>query len=100
MDYARLFCTLARLSDRARAGAMSYATHPSTPLLDIQRLVVANPGALEADLAATVELGLDGLGNSTVQVTVMSQFETSVTYPGIPDTVTLSRKVVMMVGSL
>ena len=97
IDYARLFHSLAQLSDRARAGAMTYATHPSMPLDNVRLSVIANPGTLGASLAATVIQGLDGLGNPTIQVTASSQFQTVVDYPGIPHTVALSRKVVMMV---
>jgi Flp pilus assembly protein TadG len=97
-DYARLFHTLSQLSDRARAGAISYATHPTTPLLDIQLSVIADPGTLGASLAASVNLGVNGLGHSTVQVTATSEFKTLVNYPGIPHSIALSRRVVMMVS--
>jgi Flp pilus assembly protein TadG len=96
VDYSRVFCSLATISDCARAGAVYYALKPSASASRVQQAALSGATNLSPQPTVAVTKGTDSAGNSYVQVTVTYQFSTLSSFPGIPPLTTLSRKVVMM----
>lgn len=100
IDYSRVFFTLSILSDCARDGALYFANNPSAPAASIQAAALADADDLKNPAPTVSQSGptTDSNGYTTVQVTVSYTFKTLFSYPGVPTSTTLSRKVVMMVS--
>ena len=99
LDYARLFSTLSILSDCARDGALYFANHTTDTTANISQAALADASNLVSP-APTVALQgptTDAAGYTYVTVTVSYAFTTVVTYPGVPQATTLSRRVIMPV---
>jgi Flp pilus assembly protein TadG len=100
IDYSRLFYAWATLADVARDGALyasdsSFAT--STTYATAQQAALADASNLSPAPTITSTSGVDAGGNSYVQVTATYQFQTIANYPGIPNSVSLSRSLRMVV---
>jgi Flp pilus assembly protein TadG len=96
IDYSRIFYTLATLSDCARSGAYYYATTSSATTSTVQQVTLKDAGNLSPTPTVSSSSSTDSGGNVTVQVTVTATFTTIASYPGIPTSTTLSRKVTMI----
>ncbi len=100
IDYSRLFFAWATLADVARDGALyasdsSFAT--STTFANTQAAALADASNLSPAPTIVSTSGVDAGGNSYVQVTATYQFQTIANYPGIPNSVSLSRSLRMVV---
>ncbi|WZP00659.1 TadE/TadG family type IV pilus assembly protein [Isosphaeraceae bacterium EP7] len=95
-DYSRVFYALTTLSDCARAGAVYYAMTPSAAVSSVQHAALAGATDLIPQPTVDVASGTNVAGNAYVQVTVTYHFSSLSSFPGIPTSTTLSRKVVMM----
>ena len=100
IDYSRLFffwttiapCALNGayyLSDSNMAASSGYSSYQQAALADASNLSPAP--------TVSTTSGTDSSGNAYVTVTVSYAFQTLFNYPGIPSSVTLSRKVQMAV---
>ena len=99
IDYSRLFYALTTITDCARDGALYFANHSTDSVANVTQAALADSTNL-TNPAPTVTLSgptTDANGYTMVSVTVKYEFTTLFTYPGIPSTTSLSRKVVMMV---
>jgi Flp pilus assembly protein TadG len=99
VDYSRLFYHYVTITDCARNGAL-YGMTDSAHAQDtagIQTAALADAANLSPQPTVTSTTGADANDNLYVEVTVAYQFQTVVSYPGIPSTVKLSRKIRMEV---
>lgn len=96
IDYSRLFFVLSTLSDCARTGAYYYATTSTATSSTIQQAALNDAGNLSPSPTVSSTTGTDASGNIYVKVTVSATFTTIASYPSIPSSTTLSRKVVMI----
>jgi Flp pilus assembly protein TadG len=100
IDYSRLFYAWATLADCARNGAF-YASDPefasSTTFTSIQQAALADSSNLSPSPTITSTSGTDSGGNNYVLVTATYTFRTVANYPGIPNSVALSRSLQMVV---
>ena len=100
VDYSRLFYDWAIVAAAARNGAL-YASDSSfassTTLGSIQAAALADASALSPTPTVTSATGTDSNGVAYVEVTVTYPFSTIVSYPGIPSSVSMSRKIRMAV---
>jgi Flp pilus assembly protein TadG len=98
IDYSRLFYAWATLADCARNGAL-FASDPSfatsTNFTTIQQAAQADATNLSPLPTVTSTTGNDSNGIAYVKVTVTYTFQTVVSYPGIPSSVTLTRALQM-----
>jgi Flp pilus assembly protein TadG len=98
IDYSRLFYAWATLADCARNGAL-YASDPSfassTNFTSIQQAALADASNLSPSPTVVSTTGNDSNGIAYVKVTVTYTFTTIVNYPGIPNSVTLTRALQM-----
>ena len=101
VDYARIFYFSQVLDNCARNGAL-YASDPvaqaSSPYTSVQQAALADAANLSPQPTVTSTTGTDAAGNAYVQVTVAGQFKTVTNFPGVPNTVNLSRTVQMRVA--
>ncbi len=99
-DYARLFYTWATIADCARNGAF-YASDPSfassTSFRSVSEAALADATNLSPTPTVSQTSGIDGAGNSYVEVTVSTTFTPTTPYSSIPNSVPLSRKLRMVV---
>jgi Flp pilus assembly protein TadG len=100
IDYARVFYAWSILADCARNGALyasdsAFAT--STSYTTIQQAALADASNLSPAPTIASASGVDASGNSYVEVTASYTFTTLSSYPGIPTSVALSRKLRMVV---
>jgi len=101
VDYSRLFFAWSTIAECAHNGAyylsntanVTTATGWST----LQEAVLADATNLNPAPTWTQTSGTDASGNAYVAVTVSYVFTTQFSYPGIPTTTTLSRKLQMAV---
>ncbi len=101
-DYARCIFASVTVANCARNGAL-YQCDPTfaatTPYTSLQSAVQADAGNLSpAPTAGTPTISTDANGNKYVQVTVTYPFQCLINYPGIPNTITISRTVSMAVA--
>jgi hypothetical protein len=103
IDYGRIFYYALTLENCARNGAVfgSNVANSQMPYSSIQQAAIAdganlNPPLTTANVA--VANGSDANNNPTVTVTVSYTFQTLTGYPGLPNTVNLSRSVEMRVA--
>src|SRR5262245_46905510 len=99
VDYSRLFYYSLTVANCARNGAL-YGCDPtqdgiSSPYSSIQQAALADATSLSPTPTVTSTYGSDSSGNY-VEVTVTYQFHTITNYPGVSNTVDISRTVRMM----
>ena len=102
VDFARVFRHNQIVTNCARNGAL-YGSFDATHSLDadgIKKAALADAGNLTPTPDVSSTTGVDAAGDPYVQVTVTSQFQTVVNYPGIPTAVSIPRTVQMRVASL
>ena len=96
IDYARAFSYAVVVANCARNGAM-YASDPNatadTPYTSLTQAALADAGGISPTPTVTSANGTDSNGDKYVDVTVSYTFQTLVSYPGIPSTITLTRTV-------
>lgn len=102
LDYGRIFYYSQILTNCARSGAL-YASDPYSPVTkrytSIAEAALAEASDLDPKPAITWRYEAANNGDKThVIVTVSWTFRTLISYPGIPDTVTLQRTVTMPVA--
>jgi Flp pilus assembly protein TadG len=94
VDYARVFSASVTLANCARNGAF-YASDAafaaSSPYSSLTQAATADASNLSPAPTVSSVNGTDGSGNSYVDVTVSYAFQTVANYPGIPNSVTISR---------
>ena len=94
IDYARVFYASVTIANCARNGAL-YASDPvfaaSTPYTTLTQAATADASGLTATPSVTSDKGTDSSGNSYVDVTVSFTFQTLANYPGITNSVLISR---------
>jgi hypothetical protein len=104
-DYSRLFYAWTTLADCSRNGALfgSYASSNSpspfasatSSITTIQQAALADATNLSPSPTVTSATGTDSNGIAYVKVTVTYTFTTVINYPGIPNSVTLTRSLQM-----
>lgn len=100
VDFARLFYHLITVTNCARNGAV-YAADNATNAADteaIKKAALADAKDLGTDPSVSSRTSTDADGNPCVLVTVSWNFHTLSRFPGVPDTVALSRTVQMRVA--
>lgn len=99
VDFGRVFADLVKVNNCARNGAL-YAADPSfassTNFASIQDAALADASGMSRTPTVSSATGTDASGNQYVEVTVTYTFQALTAYPGIPSSVTLTRKVRMM----
>ena len=97
-DFARVFYCFVTITSCARNGALygCQDTARSTDTTGIRTAARADAGSLSSLPGVSSSTSTAG-GNPYVSVTVTYTFTTLITYPGIPNTVLLSRTVQMRV---
>ncbi|MCI0381357.1 MAG: pilus assembly protein [Gemmataceae bacterium] len=102
VDYARIFHYSVTITNCARNGAL-YGRDPvaaaESPFTSIQQAALAEAPNLKPEPTVTSVNGTDAAGQPYVEVTVSYNFQTLTRYPGIPDTINLSRTVRMHVAA-
>jgi Flp pilus assembly protein TadG len=99
VDFSRIFYDALILSNCARNGALYGCANPrnSQDTTGIQNAALADATNLSPAPTVTSTTGTNSDGNY-VQVTVTFTFQTITNYPGIPNTITLTRTVQMRVS--
>lgn len=100
IDYGRVVPAAMTVADCARHGAL-YAADPtlasSTPYATVEEAALASAEELSPSPTVATAEGTDANGADYVEVTVSYTFRT-LGYPGIPDSIPLSRTVRMPVA--
>ena len=100
VDFARLFYHYSIVTNCARNGAL-YGSDPlaagESNYATLSAAALADASDLSPQPTVTSTTGTDSFGNTYVAVTVKYAFQTLITYPGIPATMTVSRTVQMEV---
>lgn len=100
VDYGRVFYYSQVIENCARKGAI-YAcdavTSSQSPYASAQAAALADATNLNPQPTVTSTNGTDASGNPYVQVTVNWTFTTATSFPGVPNSVNLSRTVQMRV---
>jgi Flp pilus assembly protein TadG len=98
VDFARVFYYSQLIENCARKGAL-YACDSTaaaqSPYTSMQNAALADVSNLSPQPTVTSTNATDSSGNACVQVTVAWKFSTITAFPGIPNTVNLSRTVQM-----
>ena len=100
VDFARLFYHLVTVTNAARSGA-AYGAQDPVKALDGVGIVAAalnDSKNLSPPPAVVATTGVDALGYPCVNVTVAWTFRTVTRFPGVADTVLLSRTVQMRIA--
>jgi Flp pilus assembly protein TadG len=102
VDYARIFYFSQVIENCARKGAL-YASDPQAPAYNLyanvqQAALGPDSTGLNPPPAVTSTNGTDAAGNQYVSVTVNWTFSTITRFPGVPNSVTLSRTVQMRIA--
>jgi Flp pilus assembly protein TadG len=96
VDWARVFYYSVIITNSARQGAL-YASDPlaqsQSPYTSVSDAALADASDLQPSPTVTTSSGVDGAGNSYVDVTVNWQFATVTNYPVVGQSVQLSRTV-------
>ncbi|MHC5540094.1 TadE family protein [Singulisphaera rosea] len=99
VDFGRVFSDLIKVNNCARNGAL-FAADPafasSTNFASAQDAALADASGMSPAPTVSSTSGTDASGNQYVEVTVTYTFQSLTAYPGIPSSVTLTRKVRMM----
>ena len=100
-DFARSVYAVVTIANCARNGAM-YACDATfaagTPYSSLSQAALADANGLTSTPTVSSTTGTDGSGNSYVEVSVSYPFQTTVNYPGIPNSITFVRTVRMAVA--
>jgi Flp pilus assembly protein TadG len=98
VDFARIFYFSQIIENCARQGAL-YASDPKAPASNLysstQQAALADAAGLNPQPTVTSATGTDAAGNPYVSVTVAWQFNTIMSFPGVPNSVNMSRTVQM-----
>lgn len=100
VDFARLFYHLVTVSSAAREGAIYGSKDMNYALNDagIKAAALADASSLTPAPTVTSTTGTDAEGHNCVKVTVSWTFNTISRFPGVPDTMILSRTVQMRIA--
>ena len=101
IDWARIFYFSQVIENCARQGALWASDEKGTSqnlYPDVTSAALADAPNLNPPPTATETSGTDAAGNSYVSVTVTWTFQTITNYPGVPNSVTLTRTVQMRVS--
>ena len=101
VDYARIFYYSQVIENCARQGALWACDEKGNAqnlYPDVTTAALADAPNLSPQPTATEAFGTDAAGNSYVSVTVTWTFQTITNYPGVPNSVTLTRTVQMRVA--
>ncbi len=100
VDFARVFYYTQVVENCARNGAIygSNLTTAQSPYASLPDAALADAPDLSPAPTVTSTTATDANGNPCIQVTVSWQFQTVTKYPGVPDTMTLTRTVQMRVA--
>lgn len=79
-----------------RVGSYYYASNSSANSSTVSNVVQSASNLKSSSMTVTTASSTDSHGYPYVQVTVSYPFQTLTSWPGIPRTVTLSRKVAMI----
>jgi Flp pilus assembly protein TadG len=98
VDYARIFYMSLTVANCARNGAL-YGCDPTaaataSPYTSIQEAALADAGSLSPTPTVASQFGSDSSGNY-VEVTVTFPFKTITNYPGVSNSINVSRTVRM-----
>jgi Flp pilus assembly protein TadG len=98
-DFARLFYYTVTITSCARNGALygCLSTANSKNTSQIATAAKTDAGSISPTPSVSSSTGTDSNNDPYVAVTVTYTFNTIITYPGIPHTVTISRTVQMRV---
>ena len=100
-DFARVFYFSLTLTNCARAGAL-YASDPAimaeSPFAGVQAAALADATNISPPPTITQATQVDGFGRPYVEVTAAHTFATITSFPGIPHSIHLQRKVRMYVA--
>ena len=98
VDYARIFYYTQVVENCARNGAF-YLSDPKAPANNlysgVQQAALADAGGLNPQPTVSSSSGTDASGNPYVSATVAWQFKTISGYPGVSNSVNISRTVQM-----
>lgn len=100
VDFGRVFYYSQIVENCARKGAIygcDAVTAAQSPYASLQAAALADATNLNPKPTVTSTKGTDTSGNPYVQVTVSWPFNTATAFPGIPNSVNLSRTVQMRV---
>lgn len=102
VDFARVYYFTVTTVNCARNGALygSTDTAHAADSSGIQAAALADATNMTPAPNVVSSTGADATGNPFVQVTVTTQFQTVINYPGIPASVSVSRTVQMRVAAL
>lgn len=96
VDFGRVFYYSLALENCARAGAV-YAADPieaaQSPYPSYQAAALAETTNFPSNPSLSLTTGTDASSNNYVAVTATWQFQTITSYPGIPNTLSLTRTV-------
>lgn len=100
VDFTRIFHFSQVIGSCARNGALygSNLTTYTSPYASIQAAALADATNLSPQPTVTSTTGNDSSGNPFVRVTVTWQYRAITGFPGIPNTVNISRTVQMRVA--
>jgi Flp pilus assembly protein TadG len=100
VDFARVYYFALTLSNAARNGAVYGSGSPerAQDTTKIQSLVLADTSNLSPTPTVTTSQTTDAAGNPALIVSVSWDFNTVVSYPGIPRPFTLTRSVQMRIA--
>jgi Flp pilus assembly protein TadG len=99
-DFGRVFFYSQIIENCARKGAIYCADSVAaaqSPYTNLQQAALADASSLSPQPTVTSTNGNDSAGNPYVQVMVAWPFKTVTAFPGIPNTINLSRTVQMRV---
>jgi Flp pilus assembly protein TadG len=100
-DYARSVYDAVTVANGARNGALYAADSAfaaTTPYTSIQQAALADCGNLSPTPTVSSTTSTDASGNNYVAVTVSYAFQSSVNYPGLPGSFTITRTVKMAIS--
>lgn len=100
VDFTRIFHFSQVIGNCARNGALyrSNLTTYTSPYSTLQAAALADATGLSPQPTVTSTTGTDSSGNPFVRVTVAWQYQAITGFPGIPNTVNISRTVQMRVA--
>ena len=101
IDFARVFYYSQTLANCARNGAVysSNLVTAQSPYTSVEQAARADAANLSPQPTVTSSTGTDAAGNPFVKVTVTWDFHTIASFPGVPNTVNLSRSSQMRVAN-
>lgn len=103
MDFGRALSSATIVANAARNGAVYLAdpvAQAISPYSDVTAAALADATNLSPSPTVTSTTGTDGTGMSYAEVTVNWTFQTTIKYPGVPTTTTISRTVRMSVAPI